>query len=290
MLYPSLEQNSLGLVIEQFSNNGVDIRFCRSKTPKKIKALCLPGVMTFIERTLPFWTALDQIGLEVYGIEYRDHGASSARHKEDPLKIHSDNFETYLDDINYFKNTYLKDESIILIGSSFGGHLALRYLQDYDSGSARHTILIAPMIDLMSPINLLPRSMIPLALKVLTWVKSTQSIIPGLRYQTPDEIIAKEKNEKLRSILAANQEKITTKLSLGWVCSALQSITELNQIHIHTPVTVFLGKQEKVVNNASTIKLIAQKAPKASFHFLNCPHRIIDYHLEDIIFEIQKLL
>ncbi|MEK7655023.1 MAG: alpha/beta fold hydrolase [Pseudomonadota bacterium] len=278
------------LIMDSFNSNDATIRFCHSAKSKKIKILCLPGVMTFIERALPFWTALDHAGFEVYGFEYRDHGGSSKRHKEDPLKIDVDNFSVYLDDLHHFKNTYLKDEPILLLGSSFGGHLALRYLQDYDQGSVQHAVLVAPMVDLLCPIDFLPRCCLPAAIKLLTLFQSKHDVVPGLAEKTPENIIENEENMALRSMLALHQDKIMTRVSLGWIDAALESIAQLNQMSINIPVTVFLGKQEKVVDNKSTIKLLSEKAPKASFHFLDCSHRVIDHHLEDVVAEMSKLL
>ena len=103
-------------------------------------------------------------------------------------------------------------------------------------------------------------------------------------------IIEDEENMMLRSLLALHHDKIMTRVSLGWIEAALQSIMHLNQMSIHIPVTVFLGKKEKVVDNQSTIKLLSEKAPKASFHFLDCSHRVIDHHLEDVVAEMTKLL
>lgn len=278
------------LAIDHFHSNGATIRFCRSKQSKKKKILCLPGVMTFIERSLPFWNALDQAGFEVYGFEYRDHGGSSERHKEDPLKIDADDFSIYLKDLHHFKNLYLNDEPFIILGSSFGGHLALRYLQDYDKGAVRHAVLVAPMVDLLCPIDLLPRCCLPAFVKMLTFFRSKHDVAPGLENKTPETIIETEENEVRRAMLTLHHDKIMTRVSLGWIDAALQSIAQLNDINITIPLTVFLGKQEKVVDNQSTIKLLSEKAPKASFHFLNCSHRVIDHHLEDVISEMTKLL
>lgn len=286
---PILEPAS-ELVMDSFRSNGATIRFCHSAKPKKMKILCLPGVMTFIERALPFWTALDQAGFEVYGLEYRDHGGSSERHKEDPLKIDADDFSVYLNDLHHFKNTYLKDEPILLMGSSFGGHLALRYLQDYDQGSVQQAVLIAPMVDLLCPIELLPRCCLPAAIKLLTFFRSKHDVAPGLLEKTPAHIIENEEDDARRAVLSLHHDKIMTRLSLGWIDAALQSIAQLSDIKINIPITVFLGKQEKVVNNQSAIKLLSEKAPKASFHFLDCSHRVIDYHLEAVVSEMTKLL
>lgn len=246
--------------------------------------------MTFIEHAFPFWTALDRAGFEVYGFEYRDHGGSSERHKEDPLKIDVDDFSIYLDDLHHFKNTYLKDEPVVLLGNSFGGHLALRYLQDYDKGAVQHAVLVAPMVDVLCPIDLLPRCCLPIAIKLLTFFKSKHDVAPGLKDKTPNTIIENEANETLRTMLVLHQDKIMTRVSLGWINAALQSIAQLNKMNINIPVTVFLGKQEKVVDNKSTIKLVSEKAPKASFHFLDCSHRVIDCRLEDVVAEMTKLL
>jgi alpha-beta hydrolase superfamily lysophospholipase len=278
------------LVMDSFSSNGATIRFCHSAKSKKTKILCLPGLMTFMERALPFWTALDHAGFEVYGFEYRDHGGSSKRHKEDPLKVDVDDFSVYLDDLHHFKNMYLKDEPVLLVGSSFGGHLALRYLQDYDKGSVQHAVLVAPMVDVLCPIDLLPRCCLPAAIKLLTFLGSKHDIAPGLEDKTPEKIIEDEENTTLRTLLALHHDKIMTRVSLGWIDAALQSIRHLNQMSVNIPVTVFLGKQEKVVDNQSTIKLLSEKAPKASFHFLDCSHRVIDHHLEDVVSEMRKLL
>lgn len=278
------------LVMDSFNSNGATIRFCRSARSKKIKILCLPGVMTFLEWSIPFWAALDEAGFEVYGLEYRDHGGSSERHKADPLKIDADNFLVYLDDLHHFKNTYLKDEPVILLGSSFGGHLVLRYLQDYEQSTVQHAVLIAPMVDLLCPIRFLPRRCLPAVIKLLTFFRSKHDVAPGLHEKTQQYLIEKEKNEMRRAMLVLHQDKIMTRLSLGWIDAALKSIAQLNDMSLNIPVTVFLGKKEKVVDNQSTVKLISEKAPKASFHFLNCSHHVIDYYLENVVAEMAKLL
>jgi|GEM_PF-6293184 len=289
MLFSFLGYNSSHLIVDQFHSNGATIRFCRSSKRKKLKVLCLPGVMTFIESSMPFWTALDQAGFEVYGLEYRDHGGSSARHKEDPLKIDVENFSIYLDDLHNFKNTYLKNEPFLLIGSSFGGHLALRYLHGCDKEFVQHAVLIAPMVDVLCPVNFLPRVCLPAFIKILSFLKSKHDIAPGFEDKTPELIIEKEKNISRRTVLVLHQDKIITRLSLGWIDAALQSIAQLSQIKIDIPVTVFLGKKEKVIDNQSAIRLISEKAPQASFHFLNCSHRVIDHRLDDVVNKISGL-
>lgn len=146
------------------------------------------------------------------------------------------------------------------------------------------------MIDVLCPFQFLPRRCLPAAIKLLTLFKSKHDVPPGLPNKTPEKIIEKEENPARRSILTEHHDKITTCISLGWIEAALQSIAQLNEITINIPVTVFLGKQEKVVDNHSAVKLIAEKAPKATFHFLNCSHRVIDHHLEDVVAEMTKLL
>ena len=289
MLFSFLRPSPSKLVIDSFQSNGATIRFCRSTKQKKIKILCLPGVLTFIEQAFPFWTALDQAGFEVYGLEYRDHGGSSERHKEDPLKIDAENFSVYLNDLHNFKNTYLKNEPILLIGSSFGGHLALRYLQDCQKKSVQHLILIAPMVDILCPVDFLPRCCLPAVIRILSLFRSKHDAAPGFESKTAELVIEKEKNISRRAVLTSHRDKIMTRLSLGWIEAALQSIGELRQISIDIPVTVFLGKREKIVDNQSTIKLLSEKASQASFHFLNCSHRVIDHHLNDVVIEITKL-
>jgi len=88
-------------------------------------------------------------------IDMRGHGASLGRLGPNNQRCHIDSFETYLADIHQVITSTIapaykgQNVEFYIMGSSMGGHLAVRYLQDYATQTPiqfKRALLIVPMI------------------------------------------------------------------------------------------------------------------------------------------------
>ncbi len=90
----------------------------------------------------------------------RAQGASGGRLGENDQRGHINSFETYLSDIHTLITDAIapayegQNVEFYLMGASLGGHLALRYLQDYAQKSPltfKRALLVVPMIEFITP-------------------------------------------------------------------------------------------------------------------------------------------
>lgn len=106
--------------------------------------LC-PGFTEFCEKHSGTCRALHERGYDVLSIDWPGQGRSG-HFGRDPLAVHIDDFDQYLDAMDaLLVATGLAERDRILFGHSMGGHLALR-LGARHAKKTRAIILSAPMI------------------------------------------------------------------------------------------------------------------------------------------------
>jgi len=131
--------------------DGVDIRVARWATPTTNSArgtvLLLQGYTEFIEKYYEVVDELQARGFSVVTFDWRGQGLST-RLLPNRCKGHVGDFADFVSDALLVYEEALYDqlpEPHLLVGHSMGGHLALRFLQDYP-GRFERAVVSAPML------------------------------------------------------------------------------------------------------------------------------------------------
>lgn len=110
--------------------------------------LLLQGRASYLERFSHVFERLNNFGFDVWSFDWRGQGLSS---RFAGAKGYVESYEQYLDDLEFFVDTFLKTakgyKPFVIIGQSMGGHLALRYAMRCPNRS-RGIMLAAPMLNI----------------------------------------------------------------------------------------------------------------------------------------------
>lgn len=111
--------------------------------------LVVHGLSDHAERYAAFARGLNAVGIACFALDLRGHGASQGR------RGHARRFAVFLQDLDRFRREVqgLVDPRcpLFLLGHSMGGLIALRYLQEYESGIGG-AILISPWLATAVPV------------------------------------------------------------------------------------------------------------------------------------------
>lgn len=86
-------------------------------------------------------------GYRVMGFDLRGQGGSARHRAAYPEKLYAKNFGVYSDDLAGFikAQNFNSDRPVVLLGSSFGGHVSMRMAGDHDT-QVDGLVLLAPVI------------------------------------------------------------------------------------------------------------------------------------------------
>ena len=247
-----------------FQNGSITHRIFQTKEEKnKVKILYLHGALHFLESRTSFIEKLENKGFDIVGLEHRDHGLSSARNKKTSFLLKKQDFDVYVQDVANFIDKHLKDENIIIMGNSFGGHVALRYIQKFGIKNVKGIILLAPFIDLPLSRCFVPNFMAIWWLHFLRFFWGEDAYIPGHKGRTPESHCEKyNKYPKHQKHLLNHKEKIMSQISIGWAIESIKSVEKLKQMHpISIPTLAFLAHNDKEVCSQKAEKFISNKLP-----------------------------
>src|SRR5690606_9551058 len=119
-------------------------------TKKDVRTVVLlQGRASFMEKYQEMIESLCLRGNNVWALDWRGQGLSS-RMLSNHHKGHIDSYNTYLQDLHQLITEYVqpkRQNQLIILGQSMGGHLALRYLSEYQN-TFDGAVLVAPMIDI----------------------------------------------------------------------------------------------------------------------------------------------
>lgn len=107
--------------------------------------LFIPGYTSTLDIHGDHIYGLASRGYHVVGIDLRGQGGSERHRESHPEKLWAENFGVYSDDVAEIirAKNFGTDRPLILLGSSFGGHAALRAAADHDVPIAG-MVLLAP--------------------------------------------------------------------------------------------------------------------------------------------------
>ena len=113
--------------------------------------ILLQGRASFIEKNVEFISKLTDLGFSVMTFDWRGMGGSD-RVLPHQQKNHIENFDIYTNDLHQILENVVKPrtkDKLVLLGSSMGGQLALRYMHDH-LHNVNGAVLMAPMLDIVT--------------------------------------------------------------------------------------------------------------------------------------------
>lgn len=253
------------------------------KTPRA-HIVYLMGLSEFSEKT--FELAHDFNNMACNFSVFDRHGqGKSPRFLKDAHKQHSDGTAADIEDIVRFcEKNIPAGEPIVLLGHSTGGLLAIEAIAkrpDLFKGA----ILNAPLIGFETP-PVKNRERFWATIPLPDWVE--EQYIPGGRPFTsrkdspmkPEDFSSDPARNKLDDLWRENNPELQTgSPTIGWVQNMCKTIMHLRKNgfaeKIKTPVLIFTGGKDKLVNN-DHIRKFADRLPNAEiYNFPDGKHELL---------------
>jgi lysophospholipase len=273
--------------------NGVKTRFGQPRTKQNFEAVAVlfGGLRDAGEQYFELAHELIARNIRPFFIDLPGQGGST-HFLANPHKRHSQGFEQDLKclhkiiDENVLSSAVCSENNhkrlpIILLAHSMGGHLALRYLHDYNKTSREQTIfsaaaLFAPLLGVKVVENW-PDFLIRFAAEFLTLVNGEGYVPCGTNW-----FEGYKETESVKGLFSSDPERVKLQdawfshpehkhLATGsptnrWLRDALVSCATINTSSyfskISTPVLLFLAGADGIVSNAA-IRRAAQWLPHA---------------------------
>ena len=229
----------------------------------------LQGRSSFIEKNKELMDDLNQRGFHVWNLDLRGQGGSQKMINH-PQKIHIETFETYLDDIKDFIEGKIKssqDKNVFIYGSSLGGHLAVRYLEENPvNHGIQGVVLVSPMFE-VSTFNI-PKFIVKSLIKTMCFFGLRESYAPFYGDYDPSNHTFDENNssthdrkrfERQVQICKDHMKLVTGGPTIGWVEAMFESFDTLRKEKllkkINVPVLLFNGGKDTVLENESDTQI-----------------------------------
>jgi lysophospholipase len=266
-------QKPNGLTFHSFTaKTGEHIRYgyC-SATASKNLVLILPGFIEPSEKYFEVISALNKSGQSAAVLDWPCQGQSS-RYLKNTHKRHSMGFDQELGILHELITTHLPQDNqrLCLLGHSMGGHLAIRYVEEYGDKHVHKLLVSAPMIDIRIE---------PPILKIIAPIIATIAHHIGCgsfyTFGDSDWYLEKEKeplsHDNVRShlhraLLVQDPSLISAGPTFSWLHHALRSCKKLAKAadKITCP-TLILGAGEDIIVNTNATRDFAQKVPHVTY-------------------------
>lgn len=280
------------------TRDGVKIRIgfwpaCNSAQTTIRTVVLMQGRASFMEKYHEMIKVLCLKGNNVWALDWRGQGLSS-RILPNHHKLHIDSYDTYLQDFHEFMTEYVRPKqqnNLILLGHSMGGHLALRYLSEYQN-IFDGAVLVAPMIDVKT--GAYPKFLAKLVAQSACLIGCEDSYIFGQgnynplhehfegNYFTHD----RQRYFAHRDLQVKNPGLVSGGGTYGWLQATFKSIQMLQQSNylkkIRIPLLLIAAGQEEIIDN-SNLNHIVQ-------NLLNCKVKIYEHSRHQIFMETDEIL
>lgn len=237
--------------------------------------------------------------MDVWVIDTRGHGGSTGRLGPNDQRDHIDDFETYLRDFQTIINSKIRPHyssqapEFYLMGISMGGHLAIRYYQEFEH-PFKKVLLVVPMVEFKT--GTIPHWFAKPFAYLMSTIGFSQSYVFGKGDIDPDTLTLenekshhnREEFNKVIELLKKKPGYVVGGPTYGWLNAAYQSIDQslaprqIENLNTKAPFVFFLAGDDHIVNTEASQRLAQEiKAPvhlyPGAWH--NLPREIDLYRL-----------
>ena len=231
----------------------------------------LPGRSGILLAREPSLHQFYNLGFNVYTLDWRGQGESS-RTLEDSHKVHIEAFESYLEDLCALKLRARVDKAPqpwLLVGSSMGGHMALRLMEEAPDG-LDGAILVAPMLDVHT--GFIPRSVAPMVAAMLRKLGLGERYAPGYgpydlagdRFEGNQSTRDPARYAEQKRFLREHPEYVTGGVTVSWADEVFKSMDRANApgrlAKVTAPVLMLNAGDDRVVDS-SAAHVVAERLP-----------------------------
>lgn len=223
--------------------------------------ILLQGRASFIEKFHEIIQGLTERGYNVWTFDWRGQGLSS-RFLDNHHKGHVDSYDTYLNDLHQFMTEIVRptaDQIYIALAQSMGGHIILRYLQDFGSAFSG-AMLISPMINIHTGAYPKPVAKAMAYLSTLVgldrhYVIGHGDYNPILEQFEGNYLTGNPKRYQIHLELQNNNlPMVIGGITYGWLQATFQSIDislKLEKLrNIQIPVFIIESEDDQIVDNS----------------------------------------
>jgi lysophospholipase len=228
----------------------------------------------------------------VISFDWRGQGGSE-RVTEKPTLLHVNNFILYRRDLNQFIQSIPESVGpLIVLASSMGGHMALRYAHDYPE-RIKAIVTLAPMIEIKT--GAYPSFIATGLAKTLVFLGLGERFVFGFSEHEYSKCVAAYSPERdgnrERFLQRCEQLNKMPKLAVGgpsfaWLDAAFHSCKKLSRASyakdISTPVLMIIPENDHLVSSEAQINL-CKYIPKCEAKIYPDAHHDLLRETNDII-------
>ena len=217
------------------TSDGQTIRTAKweAKSKKRGTLFFLQGMGGFIEGYTDFAQKMNDLGFDVFTLDWRGQGGSS-RITQKPSLLHIHSFDDYVRDLEgYFAQQKEFARPVIVVGNSMGGHIALRYIYNHPN-AVDGLIALSPMIDVNT--NKYPYFLARALAKTFRSLGGAEKFIFGFKSFDLDKCISSFDPDKYGDrgkyisdcvFLNSHQNLATGGPSFSWLAAAFDSCDKI---------------------------------------------------------------
>ncbi len=168
------------------THDGTKVRWGETASDgAKATVLLIPGYTSSMDMYGEHVSMLAERGYHVVGFDLRGQGGSDRHRSSHPEKLYAKTFGVYSDDVAAFiaVQDFSDSAPLIVLGSSFGGHVALRLTGDHDVGVDGLVLLAPAYLPNTAPFSL---GMTKVILGLAKWTGKDVRYVPGQGEWQPD--------------------------------------------------------------------------------------------------------
>ncbi len=278
------------LKIHYFKNSeNRNIRYCiatPSENKPRATIVMVQGLRQSAEEY--FETVNDMLdrNFKVYVMDWDGQGGSDRYNPDKPEIIHSNGYSEQLKTLDSFVKEVIKPEgeSLFLFGHSMGGHLALRYLKEYEHNFTS-CVLTSPMMDIITAP--FPKSAArKLSQKFNQRARLSKKLVFGeklwenKKYNFKDNILTSspERYDLIYCLYESNREIRMGPITFGWLAETFNSIDVLNNPNylgrIITPILMQTSGDDQKVDKKAQFNAMEALPFCESVHIPKAQHEI----------------
>ncbi len=261
------------------NHDGVSLRLAHFlpnvRLNKAYSIIIFQGYDESIETYYDTINVLQNLGFHVICFDWQGQGLSEAL-LQDAKKGYIKTYDKYMLDaiavFDYIKTLSIPQEYLIM-ANSMGGHLAIKFLQNYRYFNIKKLILIAPMMELRYPNWLLK-----MVTKVINKLGFAESYLSNIGIKDNKLLVTKQAIAYKKALIKQDDKLQKLGVTWAWLRASTSSMYKVNNTEnksISLPTIIFMAKKDKLVNNNTTKKVAKQILTNAKLIELDCHHEIL---------------